>query len=713
MSLGLRYKGGFYSLGQTLYEVEIYQEGYTGNVTDIAFCDTPITIEWAETDKLEPVQSSKATLRLYSDTDRQFIDLYTIQAGSVRMDVFRSGTLYWSGTLDPELYEEPFSYKESYGVDLTFSDFSILDRINFTGKGFLTLATIIDRAMSLSGISLLIIEEHISTGITSGAGKTLSSDISFIADNFYDEDGVPMTWREVLDETLRPFSLRLIQKEGKITVYDLNDIYTSTTPVTVKWEGDDAFLGVDKVYNNVLVKYSPYHHNSLLDASVDYASVTGGDEYGVRVNQDLASRLQGFKVRLSDTGKGLEIGKTWETATGFVNPRYFAITPIFSGNEEAGVAYTVKIDHTGQSGENYTSYLSEASPLMPLRNTLLLKASEKPYIANISGGGYKLCITMEMMADVRYNPYETDNEGGDQQRMRDWCNFSYVPFRLILRDASGNAISHYENKEVYALKGNGAYDYNQAKWASGEGAWGDAFLAYYSLDEEGRKNDTGLLGWKTNKQCIGYYRKELPKVFHKRGDGEFIDLPSGGGWLDLQIGKGLLTYDYKSDTEWQTKMDIYWRIRWLLFKSLKISLTDRNYQDVKSEDIEIGAWLNKDAKEDLKIDTVIGCLDQPSPTALGQVFLARDRSVINRFWRGGIQDSLERLLIGTAYTNYAGRHALLSGTVEILPSFCSCADANEQGTFILLSESQDLLNDTSEIKMVRFESDCYEGIEYK
>ena len=87
MSMGLRYKGGFHSLNQVLYEIEIYQEGYSGQVSDIAFCEDPLEIEWPETDKLEPVQSSNATLQLYSDNDRQFIDLYTIKAGSIRMDV--------------------------------------------------------------------------------------------------------------------------------------------------------------------------------------------------------------------------------------------------------------------------------------------------------------------------------------------------------------------------------------------------------------------------------------------------------------------------------------------------------------------------------------------------------------------------------------------------------------------------------------------------
>ena len=84
--------------------------------------------------------------------------------------------------------------------------------------------------------------------------------VSVNLDNFYDEDGEPMTVREVLDETLRPFALRLIHKGGKIFVYDLNDIYTTFDPETIVWDSDDSVVGVDKVYNNVTVTFSPYEN---------------------------------------------------------------------------------------------------------------------------------------------------------------------------------------------------------------------------------------------------------------------------------------------------------------------------------------------------------------------------------------------------------------------------------------------------------------------
>ena len=45
MSMRSIYKGGFYSVNNTLYEVEILKEGYAGATTEIAFGDEPLTIE--------------------------------------------------------------------------------------------------------------------------------------------------------------------------------------------------------------------------------------------------------------------------------------------------------------------------------------------------------------------------------------------------------------------------------------------------------------------------------------------------------------------------------------------------------------------------------------------------------------------------------------------------------------------------------------------
>ena len=67
MEKQLRYQGEFFSVAGVLWRVEIWQDADTPYpvVGELRFpSDTPLSFEWFETDKLEPVQGSGATLQL-------------------------------------------------------------------------------------------------------------------------------------------------------------------------------------------------------------------------------------------------------------------------------------------------------------------------------------------------------------------------------------------------------------------------------------------------------------------------------------------------------------------------------------------------------------------------------------------------------------------------------------------------------------------------
>lgn len=48
----------------------------------------------------------------------------------------------------------------------------------------------------------------------------------------------------------------------------------------------------------------------------------------------------------------------------------------------------------------------------------------------------------------------------------------------------------------------------------------------------------------------------------------------------------------------------------------------------------------------------------------------------------------------------------------LLPEFNIYTDVNEPGKYIIISETQRLYNDESEILMTRFDADNYEGLEF-
>ena len=150
---------------------------------------------------------------------------------------------------------------------------------------------------------------------------------------------------------------------------------------------------------------------------------------------------------------------------------------------------------------------------------------------------------------------------------------------------------------------------------------------------------------------------------------------------------------------------------WHLYRSIKLDLVDaETYKEIPQEDIETTAWLNPDAREELTIGTVVGCMDTASPIAKGQLFDTENGyAVVSRFSRAGVMDRLEKLLIGTVYSNYATRHHTLSGETDLLPTFTTYTDRNLPGTYLLLKETQDLAAGTSSVLAVQVDEDEYQG----
>lgn len=692
MSMGRIYYGHFISLNGVRYDFDILAEGYSGTADEVTVSANPLTIKWEETDKLEPVQSSSATLELVSLTDRQFVGLYTVKVGEYRLDVYRDGGLYWSGCLDPEVCEEPYSKESKYYVSVTFSDFANLDRMRFDRSGFLTLRQIVSEALSKTGINTGSIMEHISMRPQSGVNDDILDYVSIAADNFYDEDGEPMTWRETLDETLRPFALRLIQKDGRPVIYDTNAI-SGLPPTPVKWMGDDSSYEVDGVYNDVKVTFSPYERKSLLSDGISEEDIPDESKGTTMLDKKAVGDEVGFYTYKSDTGSGSVVKNA--------SAKFFKIDSVYSGDDCAGILW---------SAYPYTNFVNTPCPS---KQEMLFKIADTAYVGNGGSNDYRLKVSLSLCFDVRYNPFEEDSPDNDEKgydHLKNWANFAYVPVRILLRDESGNVTYHFSNGSVKNSNSfaHGAGNY---RWIAGEGAWGDCWLCWYRGN---RKSETGLGGWQTNKPIIGYYRGEkLPAQFDKMGSGEHIPLPPEPGWIEVQVGVGVDCYDYDSDSAWKLRDDLYPYVRWCLYKDLTVEITDKFGKSIDTKDEELTAWINKDAKEELKIDTVVGTMASPAPTARGQIVTTSGKAPIYTMYKAGVSARLEKLLCGTAYSLYADRNVKLSGTVSVLHGFGIYSEAQEPGTYMVVGETQNLKDDMSEIAMTRFEADNYEGIEYE
>lgn len=701
--------------------------------------EDPAVIEWGTVSKEEPVQGSGLTLRLVSESDRAFTGLYSADAGVWSVRVYRDGALYWSGTLDPELYGEPYCTAAGYEVEVTASDFGVMERRDFDLTGRVRLGDVIRGAVGACGLSPdITIHETISTRMSADDSSSVSLlDRLYIeASNFYDEEGEAMSWRKAAEGVLRPLALRMTQRGGKVEIFDLNGAYTTWPEREVWWSGADSELGVDRTYNRVRVRLSAYADNSGADGSLSHDDTLQeeGERAGTEhywVDTDFATAPEGFDLVYGSAGNGVRKVEGLELPDGRL--RLMRIDSVYSGSDTAGALFNAKkglrstmgTDITGNGWPIHTGVYT-GEPFRPIMQVSGL------HIVSPGGerGGekkrYMLKVSMDLLLDVRYNPFESEseaNEEGNYGRMKKQNEFMYCPVAITLRDHNGATVAWYDNRPVAVTDG---YNDSACKWrtdsllSAQSTVTGCSWLAWYDWEE--RENNCGIGGWAANKQTMGRYRgKNVPRRWKVRGDGLYIPLPPVSGYVTVTIGEGVymspgLVYgtqalrDMADAQEYNYQLAQKWR--WLAYKDLKAEVVLATGKDADNEDLEDWAWIERGAADELEIETVVGTPGDWALPSARAILTNADGEAVKTLYRAGVTDRAERLLIGTVYSQHKERRDTLSGSCELLPELRSLTDASTAGTkYIMLGERQDLGAEQSEITMAAFGPDEWEGLE--
>lgn len=723
------HKGRFTNQADDLYEVHISVETDEEiEPVELLFSAEDTTIEWKDTALHEALHGSALTLHVISPGDRTFTHLYTIDPTRVRVTLYRNGLLFWRGCIDPEQYEEPYQYRDDYAVMLTFTDIDPLDRIKFN--------QLIGRRHSLDYlISECIAKVGYHDGYTHAytihdhEGKLLSTtDIYYQDSNFYDEDGEPSTLREVLEAVLQPLGLHLIQRAGTFVVYDIDTLYASV-PEAVYWESDDQSLSVGKTYSIIRINQSPYGDTTAAegDLSADDVVFDGGSTtQSYKLDAYSSAGNVGFDIefgpRITKPG-GLTIGSDLVDSSGVLN--YYRINAIYSGSDDAGIASVIK---TGRSG-GITSVFGGNCP-----NPHYIGAiGTQQYYPNLghhfaldpiplgsANGKYFIKITLDMLLDTRYNPFEQADEYNDEETYKVQCerwNFVYVPCRIYVTDDNGRITHYYTNYDATHTMGVRPASL-QGHWTSasnGTAPWGECWLAYY--DWEDRKKKSGCNGWATNRRAIPRYVDSLPSWWSKRGDGEFIDLPpvSGHCMLHVEFGRGATPLDYrgviwngkKQELGSATDVKEIPKIRWQLFRNPKVELVDRYGKGVDVHDLIYSCEVTPGAHDELEIDTLCGSDTYTLPNARGLYHLA-DGTALGRRQigddAGSYVVSLEGALISILASQYEQRSTVLNGAAEPSERACPVYTVNTEpvdARFMATAEVLDLISGSSDITLTQ------------
>ena len=750
----LRYMGEFVSVAGVVWRAEILQKADAAfdTIGSLEFpADEPLVIEWGNKSKEEVICSSVATLKIISPGDRTYEDLYSIEVGRVRLDIYRNNSLYWSGCIDTEFYEEPYEMLNGYEVSLTFSDFGVLDRLKYDLADMQTLYAIVNYCAGRCGINCGGIDDSlISTQLTaSGSALNLKS-LKVRSDNFYDEDGEASTLAEVIEGILQPLALRMIQRSGKIYVYDLNGLYNKASVKQIVWDGDSQTLGTDKVYNNAKITWSTYAQSGNLlpdecwgdietDASLMSLNDTGGGHkdganyfsyyYSTVLDDWMDATDCGFTIWTATEGKNAELGE---------GAKFFKIVPQYDGTDSEGIAiyWRAIAGYKVGSGGNVRAQIKWSGkgyfqlPATSINSIgpALFKTS-KVWIPPVDNANrLAVRISIDMLLDPRFNPFESAANlmsGVEQKSWYDqfnaYGNFIYVPVTVKFQPNGSNTVYVWTNKNI-VTKGvgspvttlNGTY----GSWVTYSGDsnpnnWG--YLCYY--DARDHVDTSGVLGWKKNRPAINPHKKQLISILANAKAGQYIPYPNYGGkggklWVEVR-GAGWYIVNEGTDlaNSENGPKGLWGKISWVLMKIPEIEIMNNTQfdQTIDASDVEYNAEINAAAKEAIELDTVCGTSVDGVPMARGAYFNAADEKQIKQLTRAGRTSQVEDLLIGTLYSQFGQRRTTLHGEAQIAYDPIAVYKEDNQGDkrFILVEDVQDVRMDTSEATFIELRPDEY------
>lgn len=759
MAKHLRYMGEFLSRAGVVWRVEILQEADEAfaKIGSLDFdADDALVIEWGESAKEQVICGSTATLKVISPGDRTYEDLYTIAAGSIRMDVYRDSALYWSGMLDSEFYEEPYEKASCYTVALTFSDFGILDRLRYDRTGLQSVYDTLCFCVSRSGINTILDRSHISTSLTPDSDKLDLTEILIRSENFYDEDGEASTLKEVLDGVLQPLALRITQRAGRVYVYDLNALCNSAPVAEAVWDGDSQTMGVDRVYNNVKVTWSPYAQNDNINREECWELPTDPDISALRKPEGLkhgdatlfsyfqspdpegwTDDTPGFTIWLSDKGKNAEI----------VHPdaKFYKIVPQFDGSESEGIAvkWPYMMISKVESGDEPKACVMPhnhgmaAADVFASENTgkgVIFKTNPVDIPPADDARKLAVWVKMELLADYRFNPFEeiskrviispnmvTLSIPWHRKWEETWKangNFLYVPVAIKFQPNGSDAVYRWDNRAALNTDFRNRPTRSLSKTY---GVWllddprnnATGHLCYYDAND--REGTSAIGGWRTNRPAINQHTEKLEIALQKADDGQPLPYPpvgkSGGKmWVEVLWGtwrpaKG----GTRNEAMMLYKLDS--KNTWILCKLPEIKICNNTLfsREISNDDVEYSAQINADAKEDLEIDTVCGTSADGVPAARGAYISASDGKQVRTMCRAGRVSQAEDLLIGTMFSQYGRRHTTLSGEMCIASGELAVYTEANQGTkkFLLSADTQNLIKDTSEALLIELSPDEY------
>ena len=635
------------------------------------------TLKYLEVKKLEPVQGSQATLKLISESNFQFIDLHTDDMQGYLVKFYRSGQLYWIGYLDSELYNENLTDSAPYAVEFSAADFNILERLKFRNESeksytdISSFMTQLKRCFNKLGLpfqKLYVGCSTIPVGISMSASETALHVLHIQSANFYDEDGEPMSCREVVESILQPFGLMMVQRDASVYIYDLNTVksggvmkcynfdtlaYIGDTAVNVQL-GDisnigtmstDASLSFEEMINNVTITSSLYGQADVVDVSVKEANLS-----------DLKSESE----------SNVLIKRFYSKCTDWNAPEYV----FYKSKETNSTLLGAKLTYSGGTEKNNFVFQNINAYMASQRNDIYL------------------CLKCNAYVNTKNNPLDSNekvNAPESSRRMIIYC------------------------KVLLTFNGQDLMYYNGVQWKDIQQGKDPEYTTLVFLNSGNWKDSRILNTWLTNSN-VYWPGMTIPNTIIDRDKdfqaGRKIPLPPKSGCIKVII-------DYAKIDENSDLPNIFKDVKDLLIDKVSLTFEDADGKGISTDDYEFNSYINKKVKADYEEVTLkcISANEDKLPVGKANILKKIDdhyeyQTVFNR---SGQTNILERLLMCTIHSNFTTKNKAISIDIKMTDNpairYVTYNNVLQSDGMYVTGAILDFSNAKTTIKAVEFSAD--------
>lgn len=457
------------TLGGKLYGLHIYSYNETHKEREVQMIADTLTISTSTAGEsiTHGLHASQLHVSLYSDSDRCYEWLASSNDREVYCELSDEHDIVWRGMLDGEQWHEPYSYRDGYATDLVFSDFGVLGRTRLTDacgertvysiKGFvqkcidaiypdnagkLTVSTYTETHNKLASLGDMVAIDQRKLHEYEGAGalslirrelaSALPSDGSVYTGSICDSIIDLSHWhsdkdrpedepdvQSILEDVLKALNLHLWQTtRGDYVLTDHETLASSHQSATLEARGADATIETTETYNRLTLTVDTDTDTSLGKPDMD--SIEGRELRLLDLNDKVSDVTACIFTHSARLNKPISLGD----GTNRSNYAYRVKGGSVSTSDR-GVAVYVRPftllhfeEYKGQNVDAFDDW-NEVKDFYPVDNAeypaVWTEEFRLPQVDLTTSSEYFLALSLELLIDNGYNPYQRDSDMSTQR----------------------------------------------------------------------------------------------------------------------------------------------------------------------------------------------------------------------------------------------------------------------------------------------------------